>query len=299
VDNRYKKTLKIVLKLGITLAALYYVFTQIDIAQTWLQIKKANVMLLFGATLLFILSKGVSSFRLNRFFGNISIHITEKQNLKLYWLGMFYNLSLPGGIGGDGYKVILLNRSFKVKAADIFWAVMLDRVIGVLALFCLAVVFFMFVPFPFPYKGLVVFAIPASIGASYLVFKWFFKKHVGIFAITNLQSLLVQLLQVLCAWLILMALGEKGQVTSYLLVFLVSSIVAILPLTIGGAGAREVAFLFGAQWLGLDVNVSIALSLLFYAITVVISLWGTYYVVKPVKFHNTMDQQTMGPDAIS
>lgn len=282
MSKSVKKAFKLILKLGITTAALYYVFTKIDFQQTWLTIKSANLLLLLVSILFFIASKVLSSVRLNRYFKNVDIFLSEKQNLKLYWLGMFYNLSLPGGIGGDGYKVLILNRKYKVKTIDVFWAVMLDRVMGVLALFCLAVLLFMFIPFTFPYKILIVFAIPLSILMAFFAYKWFFKKHINIFFITNLQSLGVQLLQLLSAWFILMALHKNEMQLSYLVVFLVSSIIAILPLTIGGAGAREVAFLFGAQLLGLDVNVSIALSLLFYFITVIVSFYGMLYMIKPI-----------------
>lgn len=282
MSKSIKKALKLILKLGITIAALYYVFTKIEFEQTWKTIKSANLLLLLISMVFFIASKVVSSFRLNRYFRNIDICLSEKQNLKLYWLGMFYNLSLPGGIGGDGYKVIVLNRKYNIKTIDIFWAVMLDRIMGVLALFCLAVLLFIFIPYTFPYKSLIVLSIPLSITAAFMAYKWFFKKHLQAFLATNIQSLAVQLLQLLSAWFILMALHKSEMQLSYLVVFLVSSIVAILPLTIGGAGAREMAFLFGAQLLGLDVNVSIALSLLFYFITVLVSLFGLYYVIKPV-----------------
>ncbi len=62
---------------------------------------------------------------------------------------------------------------------------------------------------------------------------------------------------------------------------LVSSIVAVLPLTIGGIGSREFTFMLGAQWLGLDLNLSIALSFLFYLITAFTSIWGIIYSMGP------------------
>ena len=60
-------------------------------------------------------------------------------------------------------------------------------------------------------------------------------------------QLFVQLLQLGSAWMIIMALGGDEQLMSYLLVFLISSIVAVLPISIGGMGVRELTFLYGAQ----------------------------------------------------
>ncbi|MDH3795712.1 MAG: lysylphosphatidylglycerol synthase domain-containing protein, partial [Flavobacteriaceae bacterium] len=67
----------------------------------------------------------------------------------------------------------------------------------------------------------------------------------------------------------------------YLFIFLVSSIVAVLPLTIGGIGSREVVFLYGALWLGLEEDVSVSISLVFLAITALVSFAGLYYHLKP------------------
>jgi len=81
--------------------------------------------------------------------------------------------------------------------------------------------------------------------------------------------------------MILHGIGMPGPVSSYLLVFLVSSIVAVLPITIGGVGSREFTFMLGAQWLHLDLNLSIALSVVFYLITAFTSLFGIFYSVGP------------------
>jgi hypothetical protein len=39
--------------------------------------------------------------------------------------------------------------------------------------------------------------------------------------------------------------------------------------------------MLGAQWLGLDLNLSISLSLIFYLITAFTSFWGIIYSVGP------------------
>ena len=66
----------------------------------------------------------------------------------------------------------------------------------------------------------------------------------------------------------------------YLFLFLISSIVAMLPITIGGAGSREITFLFGSGILQLDENTSITLSLIFYFITLFTSFWGVFFSFK-------------------
>lgn len=272
---------KVLLKLAVTIAALWYVFSKIELQQIIATIGDSNFFYLFGALILFVLSKMVSSVRLNSYLGSTGIHITQVTHMKLYLLGMYYNLFLPGGIGGDGYKIYLLNKRYEVPTRQIFWTVMMDRVIGVVSLFCMAVVLFCFVPGMGSYAWYIWTLIPLSIFITYLLFRRFFPYLLPVFRTTNLLSLVVQLLQLLSALLILLSLKVTGSLESYLFVFLISSIVAVLPLTIGGIGSREFTFMLGAQWLGLDLNLSIAMSLLFYMITAFTSLWGIIYSIGP------------------
>jgi uncharacterized membrane protein YbhN (UPF0104 family) len=77
-----------------------------------------------------------------------------------------------------------------------------------------------------------------------------------------------------------MSIQTFDNTSGYIFVFLVSSIVAAMPITIGGIGSREITFLLGAEIMHLNISNSIALSLLFYIITAVVSLGGGYYSIK-------------------
>ncbi|MDY0103178.1 MAG: lysylphosphatidylglycerol synthase transmembrane domain-containing protein [Lentimicrobium sp.] len=269
--------IKAFLKIALSVAALWYVFTKIDFKEVVNIFNHVNYGWLFAALLLFIISKIFSSLRLNVFFKNIGSGLTENSNLRLYLLGMYYNLFLPGGIGGDGYKIYLLNRKYGTKAQKLFWAVLLDRVNGVLALFVLAMVMVPFIPVPEIYKYLALAAIPVSAAAYYVMIYWFFKDFAKGLNLTNSYSLMVQVAQLGSAWFILYANHHQEHILPYLFLFLISSIVATLPITIGGIGSREITFLFGAEIMHLDIHQSIALSLLFYVITAVVSLFGIYF----------------------
>lgn len=272
-----KSLLKAFLKISISLVALYYVYTKIDIQVVFEIFKKLNYPLLFVALLLFVGSKLVSAIRLNYYFNVVNAKLESYSNLRLYLLGMYYNLFLPGGIGGDGYKVWILNKNFNLKVKDLFWGVFLDRLNGVFALFLLSFLMVPLLSLSADIKLLSIISIPVSLIIYLIVNKKFFKTFYIVFIPTTLLSLAVQILQLLSALFILWSNGSSDQVTAYLFLFLISSIVAALPITIGGVGSREITFLFGARLLNLDINLSIALSLIFYIITLVVSLAGIYY----------------------
>lgn len=74
--------------------------------------------------------------------------------------------------------------------------------------------------------------------------------------------------------MILLALGVNAHFTAYLFLFLVSSIAAVIPVTIGGVGARELVYLYGHQYLAIDEKTGVAFTLLFFLITATSSLTG-------------------------
>ncbi len=92
------------------------------------------------------------------------------------------------------------------------------------------------------------------------------------------MSLLVQMAQVITILFIILSFGIKENIANYTLIFLVSSIVAMVPISIGGIGVRELTFLYGSKWLGIQEDQAIAISLMFYLITLLVSATGLFFV---------------------
>ena len=274
------------LKITVSVGALVYVFSKIDADQILEIAKNTNYLFIIAALVSFILSKAIAALRLNRFFKATGIYISALYNFKLYLLGMFYNLFLPGGIGGDGYKIYLLNRIYNIKGIKIFWAVFFDRLSGVIGLFCLSMVLAGFIDLGlgFNHRYYAWILVPVSLLVFYLLIRMFFNHFTKEFHRVIFLSFAVQLLQTLCAFLILKAIGGSEDIMKYLFLFLISSIVAMLPITIGGVGSREITFLYGSVLLNLNEHVSIALSLIFYLITLFTSFWGIIYSIRTTDF---------------
>ncbi|QKG53302.1 lysylphosphatidylglycerol synthase transmembrane domain-containing protein [Hymenobacter sp. BRD67] len=110
--SAWRRYALLAVKLAFMAGALWLVARHLDLPTLGRTLRYARPGWLGLAAGLFTLSKLISSVRLNTFFRAVGIQLTERYNLRLYWLGMFYNLFLPGGIGGDGYKVYLLGKEF-------------------------------------------------------------------------------------------------------------------------------------------------------------------------------------------
>ncbi|WP_026966668.1 lysylphosphatidylglycerol synthase transmembrane domain-containing protein [Algoriphagus terrigena] len=283
---RFKNQLKTALKLLLTGLALFLVFRKIDTDQLLQTAKSIQWLWLIPAVLFFVGSKIATAFRLNLYFKNIGLHISERQNWRLYLVGMFYNLFLPGGIGGDGYKVYLLNKHYKTPVKSLVQASLLDRLGGLVAIVFLLLIFIFAVDLDLPFASEIPWELLVGI-AALLVFPAFWlmqkvllKAFLPSFWKANAWSMAGQLAQLVCAWFILKSLGVTENFLAYQLVFLLSSIVAVLPLTIGGVGARELVFVYAHTYVGIDEAIAVAFSLIFFLISAAVSLTGSFIKVE-------------------
>jgi uncharacterized protein (TIRG00374 family) len=193
------KPLKTAAKIIISCLALYFVFRNIDPDSLWDHLKQSNLVLLVAGGLFFVLSKIISAYRLNYFFRSIGVNLSEKLNLRLYWLGMFYNLFLPGGIGGDGFKVYYLHKNFDASVQKSLLAILFDRLTGLISLGFLCILFALFLPENiFPNAYLIICMVLGIFLFYFVVYRWFRLFYIYL-NVTNLLALGTQISQVISA----------------------------------------------------------------------------------------------------
>lgn len=280
-SEKTRNLLQLLLKIIVTAVCLWYISRKINWSETWQLVLQANPWWLFLAVLLFTVSKIVSAFRLNVYFRNMDVEISENTNLKLYWLGMFYNLFLPGSISGDAYKVILLNRKHRYPVKLLSAAVLLDRISGVMGLGILAVIYYFLIHRGAQYSDWALIALVPGIVIYYFLVKRLFPTFLAGIWRTFWLGLLVQAIIVLSAYCIMSAIHITESHEAYILVFLFSNLVAILPLSIGGGlGIREFAFVSASKVFALDQHHAVAISIMYYFVIVVNSVAGIRWVYK-------------------
>lgn len=273
------KALKLGLKVLITAACFWYISTKIDFGRAWQALLEARWGYLGLAVLSFALSKLLAAFRLNIYFRNIGLRLSEWRNIKLYWLGMFYNLFLPGSISGDAYKVVLLTRRYKAPYKKTTVAVLLDRFSGLLALGVILSVYGAAVLDHPLYDAVLAAGSALAILALYLAVRFLFSDFRPGFWPTFFWGLAVQALQVVCLYCVLLSLRVPSDSAEWIFIFLVASVVSVAPISLGGGlGTREFVFLQGALYFSLDGHLGVIISLLFYLSNLLSSVWGAYFV---------------------
>jgi uncharacterized membrane protein YbhN (UPF0104 family) len=274
---------KALIRLGLSAVALWWVSRKIDFPSTLDLMKSLNWTYAIPAVLAFIISHLVSAERIRRIWSAAFVRLKPSYVLRLYWMGMFYSLFLPGGIGGDGYKVYILRRYAKLNLGNLVRAGILDRGAGMACIGWISLfisVFLLDLPQPWEslgYVGLVIF-----FPVFWLVMRLFFNLFLKIYAWVLSLSMLKQGLQATSASLLVLAMGQEF-VWSYPLAFLLSSLSLLLPISIGGLGARELVLNELPESFAIDYEVATAMSLSFFAINVMVSLMGAAVKVLPVE----------------
>ena len=181
-----------------------------------------------------------------------------------------------------------MNKEFKTPVKELLKASLLDRLGGLIAILGLLFGILLWVEIPLPFgdpsviKALLLAGMLGVVPGFWLLQKWFFPNFLSSFWQGIFWSLLGQLAQMAAVVCLLLALGVQDKFLAYQGVFLLSSLVAVLPLTIGGVGARELVVVYAHGYAGIEESAAVAFSLLFFLITAGTSLVGAFVKRTPV-----------------
>ncbi|OGV59568.1 MAG: hypothetical protein A2498_03205 [Lentisphaerae bacterium RIFOXYC12_FULL_60_16] len=239
------------------------------------------------------------------------ILLEYRRVLMLYFIGHFFNSFMPGATSGDVLKAYYVTRHTPGRRTEAVSTVFIDRIIGLIALVGLTVVIMIvrirfFLQFPetrlalafnaILFAGtvtgiLVVFnqrlferlsvfrileqkaGVAEAIRRIYQAFRVAFRTP-GVLFQTTVLSLMNHLCFIGVSWCIGRSLELSPSFLGYLTVFPVINAVSSIPVTPGGLGTRETMAVFMLGTLGVNAAHAISLSLLLYAITLIMSLVG-------------------------
>ena len=282
--NKINRYLKNIGKILISVILLYFVFQKIpfrEVTKLWSNI---NFIYLLIASLLFLASQIISTKRLELFFKANNFHLSFYSNLKLYFIGMFYNFFIPGGIGGDAFKVYILNKNFDWNAKKITSSLFNDRLSGLLAI-CVLILGFSFNLLEAKFFPILFVLLVVGFFFTYFLTKKLFSTYTTVFFKAFSYSFLVQILQVISFIFLLKSLDVTDNFTIYAVVFLASSVLSLI--SFAGIGVREMLFLQASKWFSFQPEISVSASLLFTMITAFFSLFGVIFQIRKLNLKLT------------
>lgn len=288
-----KKHLFLFLKLSFVAIAIALIFKKTDTSQIVQYIKSFDPMMLAGAYLFLLMAQAASAFRMKYYFNSVKVALNAKFCIGLYYTAMLFNTVLPGGIGGDGYKVYLVSKLSGYSKVGALRIVVSERANGLYVLIGLSFIFAIFsnaISFITYGKSIgylaVLIVTPIYFASVRILLKENYKTAIAAIP----YSLMVQMLGITCLAFILLGLGvdtsKAHEFNGYIFLFLISSIASVLPISIGGVGVRELAFMYGAKILKLDPELGVAIAVVYFVINFICSLNGLIFWHKLEKLYN-------------
>lgn len=268
-------------KVGFIALAFYIISQKVDVEKLMQSIRALNLWYALLALAFYNISMGFSALRLEAFIKALNVPLTPLYNLKLYYVGMFYNTFLPGGIGGDGYKVYKLNKHHEKGYKALIKALLIDRFNGLFGLMVILGFFLINSAFNESFALTTMFGLLLIIFAPImaLIMHSFFDVYKKIYFKTLSLSLVAQIFQALTVVAILYGLGEQRHIQEFVALLLISSIVAVIPLSVGGVGIRELTFLYGLELMGQEsTEIGVLTAFIFFILTLISSLFGALYL---------------------
>lgn len=270
------------LKYAVALGLVVFVISKIDrvaLTQAFLQTNLWGALVGF---MLLHLAQVASAYRM-RFYlaaGDASIGVIAA--IRLYYLGMFYNTVLPSGVGGDGYKVYLLKRQVNLGVKQGVRVMLSERASGLLVLLWFLLGLLPLSPiFSIVSGGYILLGL-AFIGvtvAYHVGVKMLCREHIRTSLGALPYSFAVQLLNLAVAAALFWSLGLESGWAGMLVLFNLASVLgAVLPVSIGGVGIRELTFLYGAPYMEVPAEQGVAFALLWYVVYVLVACLGLCFL---------------------
>ncbi|HEX8111328.1 MAG TPA: lysylphosphatidylglycerol synthase transmembrane domain-containing protein [Kofleriaceae bacterium] len=216
---------------------------------------------------------------------------------RLYFIAVFYNTFLPGAVAGDVVRGVATRDSFGEHGATGALAVVfVERLLGLFGVFALILAGIWLVGDALGDRSMWWGSLAGGAASLAALFLLPLGRRLGRFlpaplariaerlpvvvrprdfAAAALLSLATQLAAVIAGWLVLRDLHPRITFGDALLILPVAAATAFLPITVGGTGAREAAFVFlCGRVLGMASDDAVAASLLIWLATLVIGAFG-------------------------
>jgi hypothetical protein len=307
-----KKTLSVVLRIGISIALLVFLFKQVDERVMLQTVKKADKYLL---VLAFIISSGtyiLCLYRWQMLLKAADLKLPLKRVVVSFAAGIFFSLFLPSSIGGDFMRSLDL-AVFTKKPRQVIATVLLDRLsgyVGLVILTLLAVFFGWNLIRDRSVAVSICILIAVLIVVLLVLFNKFiysrinkllhspgsgkirktitnlhrevhyFRSHKKILMNNVILSVIIQSITPVTSYIIALAIGIKLKLVYFFIFLPIIGAITLLPISIGGLGLRDAMTVFFFAKAGVVKDLAFAMSLLsFVFILIYGSIGGIIYVL--------------------
>ena len=292
--------LKLIVKILITVAILAIIARSIDLSTVFNVVRNMSPEYLIFALIMQLLSAGLASYRWFLIMRRLKFGQGPLFYLKSYLKGSFFNQALPGGIGGDAYRVLECSRMGNGKKAA-FYGVLLDRILGLIGLLLLNLIANIAYPDLLPAAifhilnaialgGIAAVIVFAMVGKIDRFAEYKFTRHLHEISadmrrvyhdqraimLHSVISVLIHFISMLAVYFIGIGVGLHYDLLTFLVLVPPVMLLTIAPISLAGWGVREGGMIGLFLLIGADKALVLSMSVLYGLILLAASMPGLY-----------------------
>lgn len=292
--------IKLIIKIVITIAILVFIASKIDLSSVLGVVRGMKLEYLLLALVMQLLSAVLASYRWCLIMRRLKFEEGPMFFLKSYLKGSFFNQALPGGIGGDAYRVLETSQLGHGKKPA-FYGVFLDRLLGLIGLLLLNLLANVTYPDLLPpaifhllnliaLGGIAAVVLFAMLGKVDRFANLKFTRHLheisadmrrvyhdpGAIALHSVISVLIHFISMLAVYFIGTGVGLNYDLLTFLVLVPPVMLLTIAPISLAGWGVREGGMIGLFLLVGADKTLVLSMSVLYGLVLLAASLPGLY-----------------------
>jgi uncharacterized protein (TIRG00374 family) len=306
-----RRRLGLIFRAAVTILFGFLVVRSANWSNVWTNIRTMDLRWLVAAFFAFLPTLLIVSWRWRLLLGAHDVHLRYWRVFELNMIGQFFSAFLVGTTGGDVIKIFYVARKVPDKRAAVGFTVIVDRVIGMVAMLFFGVLL-SFTQLPLltsqPYTKFwtgvfYLFAIGGVVGSIGATFAPAILKRPAIQALLqklpaanrimkllaayeqtaksfgrNVVALLVSIPSNVCivtlGYCILKAMHLNPHLLAFFSIVTIVNMLIALPISIAGFGVREILFITFMALLGIDRDHAFTFSIMTYVVNLAWSLLG-------------------------
>ena len=311
-QTRTRNRISNLLKVLVSVVGLAIVLLTQDLDTAIRLLGEMQLQPFLGALFLFLAGLIVKAYRWSSLVWALGVEVSWWRLVGLNFVGVFFGLFLPTGVGGDAVKMYELTRS-EAKAAAAISSVFVDRFLGLFVLFAMALgaLTSSYELVPPEIRILIAVLFIGSLGGVALLLqrKWIeargrqfgLNRLLGRFRIlrelydsihlygakallrSTAASVVWNLILIVGYYLLGLAVGIDLSLAIYFLLVPIIAALLVIP-SIGGLGIREGATVFLLKQVGVDESQALALALAYDLTLVITALVGAIlYILQAMR----------------
>jgi len=306
INEKTKTILSFMLRIGLSLGLLMYVFSKIDLPATLEALKTADLFFIMLAGFMYLINMAMLLVRWFIFIKALDLSATKKNIILHFFYGAFGNLFMPTAIGGDIIKTVGLCRSSSEKP-KVVASVLLDRLSGFYAIIlieiCVLLLGYQYVVKDKILAGGVVMVGGAAVFLTFVLFNEkiysfvfrlfdrfpkiknaFMKLHYDIALLKQSHRIkeglkgvclsgVTQVIYAFSWFLIAQSLHQDLGFIHFMAFVPLLCLASSFP-SVGGLGVREAAAVFLFSKIGMEAGVAVSMSLIGFIFVIIFGLIG-------------------------